>query len=185
MSYQAGELDYASLLALSDEQALLSALSTKLVTDFSALLTKLSVTMGLPTVPNSATPTYTSVPLISTNPAQTQPESINYTRLNLASYMTCCQHYLSTADAVSAETVAAWFQSEHGLWFDPTKLTLSTQTVDSTRSDRMLMTVTVDPTNYVWVGSVTLYVVAANHLALLAVPGVAKGLIQADVMADA
>jgi hypothetical protein len=183
VTYQVGQLDYTSLLALPDSEAFTNALSTTLAVDFTQLLSNLSVTMGLPTVPDSTQPQLTDVPLTSTNPAQTQPESIEYVRLNLGQYMDCCQRYISQANAASAATVAAWLQSAHGLWFDPTKLTLSAITSDPTRTDRQLMTVSVDPTNYVWVGSVTLYVVAANHLALLARPGVAKGLIQADVMA--
>jgi hypothetical protein len=185
VSYKLSQLDYASLLAQPDQQAFLSALSTKLATNFSTLLTQLSVTMGLPTVPNSAEPTLTQVPLTSTNPAQTQPESIEYMRLDLGDYMTCCQRYISTANVASADAVAAWFMNVHDLYFDPTKLTLSSITQDPSRSDRQLMTVSVDPTNYVWVGSVTLYVVVANHLALLTTPGIAKGLIQSDVMAPA
>jgi hypothetical protein len=183
VTYQVGQLDYSSLLALPDNEAFTNAMSTTLAVDFTNLLSQLSVTMGLPTTPDSTQPQLTDVPLTSTNPAQTQPESIEYMRLDLGQYMDCCQRYISQANAASATTVAAWMQSEHGLWFDPTTLTLGTITQDPTRSDRTLMTVSVATTNYVWVGTVTLYVVAANHLALLAYPGVAKGLIQADVMA--
>lgn len=177
------QLDYSMLLAEDDLTAFQNAMSTTLALDFPHLLDQLSVTMGLPTEPDSTQPLLAYVPLTSTNPAQPQPEGISYSRLDTGQFMECCQRYISQANAATAATVAAWMMSEHNLWFDPAKLTLSSITQDPHRSDRQLMTVTVDPTNYVWTGSVTLYVVVANHLALLAKPGTAKGLIQADVMA--
>jgi hypothetical protein len=177
------QLDYANLLGLPDIQAFEQALSTTLVTNWTTLLTKLSVTMGVPTTPDSDQPTLTDVPLTSALPSQTQPEYVEYTRLDFSAYMACCQRYISVDNAATAATVATWLQSVHGLWFDPTTLTLGTVTPDPTRSDRSTMTVSVAATNYVWVGTVTLYVVADNHLALLAQPGTAKGLVQADLTA--
>lgn len=176
-------LDYSALLDESDLTAFQNAMSTVLATDFPYLLQQTMCTLGLPTTPNNSDPTFTEVPLTSTSPMQPQPENICYYRMNLGQYMDCCQKYISVTEAASAASVAAWMQSEHNLWFDPTKLTLGSLTADpSGRQDRQLMTVSVDATNYVWVGSVTLYVVAVNHIALLAYPGVAKGLQQSDVM---
>lgn len=185
MTFQISQLDYTSLLDQPDLQAFVSAISTRLAVDFNATLSRLSVTLGLPVLADSTEPTLTSVPLVSTQPAQPQPEAIQYMRLDLGAYLTDRTPYLSVDDAVDATTVAAWFQRVQNLWFDPTKLTLSTMTADPDplRTDRQVMTLTVDPSNYLWVGQAMVYVVAVSHLALVALPGVAKGLLQTDVLA--
>lgn len=177
-------LDYSTLLDTDDLSAFQAAMSTFLAADFVNLLKQTQCTLGLPVASSVSYPLLTEVPLVSSSPRQAQPESIGYTRLNLGNYLDCCLRYISLNDAGSPETVANWLQFKHHLWFDPAKLTLGPLTADPAgRNDRQLMTVAVAATNYLWAGTATLYVVAADHIALQAYPGVAKGLLQSDVMA--
>lgn len=182
-------VNYPQLLAGNDQQAFLSAMSAHLFTNFQTLLSGINGTLGLPTQPLVAEPTMTQVAIVSADPSQPQPEAVQYTRLDLGKYLACCQLYVSQALLPSVPTpatlqaaFATWLQSVHGLWFDSTKLTV-VQGVAS-GADYIPYTVSVDPTNYVWVGSVTLRIVPANHLALLAVPGSSKGLQPQDVGAS-
>lgn len=176
-------LDYSTLLDMDDLSAFQNAMSMVLTTDFPNLLKQTRCTLGLPIASSLTDPLATSVPLLSTSPRQAQPESIAYARLDLGAYMECCLRYLSVNDAESPTNVANWLQFKHHLWFDPAKLVLGPLTTDpSGRSDRQLMTVATAATNYLWTGVATLYVVPANHLAIQATPGVARGLQQPDVM---
>jgi hypothetical protein len=177
-------LDYSTLLDMPDLSAFQNAMSMVLVTDFVNLLKQTQCTMGLPVAASTTDPLFTEVPLVSSSPLQAQPENIGYERLDFGAYLECCLRYISLNDAESQPNVANWLQFKHNLWFDPSKLSLGPLTTDpSGRTDRQLKTVSVAPTNYLWTGTATLYVVAANHIALLAYPGVARGLIQSDVMA--
>lgn len=181
-------LNYPALLAGPDRDAFISAMTTSHGSNFGNLLTQFNADLGVPACPPNQPATETALPLVplTISPAPPGPPlaplaTVLYTRLDFGHYMECCQRYLSNGEATDAASVADWLMREHRLWFDPTKLTLSAITPDPDEPDRSLLTVSVAATNYVWIGSVTLYVVASNHLALLAKPGVSTGIRPSDV----
>ena len=199
MTYSLNALNLPVLVQETDQTALLSAYTTMLGTDFAALLAAIPATLGLPSVVDPTEPTLTNVPLVFTNdPGNLQtPETLTYRRLDMASYFAGSQRYVGLTDAQVGQPLApivtAWFLSKLGIYFDATKLTV---VVGSALSDDPLataITVSVDPSNYLWVGSVTLYTVpqahvdvtsptgVRSHLALFAAPGTASGMILGDV----
>jgi hypothetical protein len=182
VSLPSNGLNYPVLLAMPDEQALISAISRTRYLDFQALLTRYTATLSPPSPVEGAVSNLTYVSLVTTDARQADSSDvIQYERLDLGDYMACCELYLTAANAVSPSTVAAWMMINHGLWFDPLLLTITAAVPDPSRLDRQLMTVSVNSSNYVWVGSVTLYVVPANHLGLLAKPGISTGIRLSDV----
>lgn len=176
------QLDYSALLGEPDINAFQDALSFVLGANFPALLTQLTVTLGLPTSPDSTQALLTNVALVSTNPAQLQPESISYMRMDIGQYMSAKGCVISAITAASAANVSAWLLAKYGIWTDPTTLTLSPLSAVAGHPNQQQLNVSVASSNYVWVGTMALYVAPANDIGLLAVPGISKGLVQSDVM---
>lgn len=181
MSYSL-QLDYSTLLGEPDINAFQDAMSFVIGANFPALLTQLTVTLGLPTTPDSMQPLLTNVAMVSTNPAQLQPESISYMRMDIGQYMANKGCVISETTAASAASISAWLLATYGIWTDPTTLTLSSLSPVTGHPNQQQLNVSVASTNYVWVGTMALYVAPANDMGLLAVPGISKGLVQSDVM---
>lgn len=177
-------LNYQSLLDQPSQAAFIAAIDQALGMDLAYWQSYYGVTLNAPTVDASIDDPHAAlVALTYANPFQDpENEPLSYLRLDLGEYLECCQRYLTADHVTDATALCAWFQSALGLYFDPTGLTLGSVTPDPDRTDRSTITVTVADGNYVWFGTATLYVVAANHLALYAYPGTAKGLIWPDVM---
>lgn len=178
-------LNYQGLLGLPSSTAFTKAIQQAIGVDLTYWESYYGVTLGTPEDnPSSDDPHATWVPVVYTNPCQDpDDEPLSYTRLNLGEYLDCCLRYLTADDIASSTTLCAWLLAKHGLYFDPADLTLGTITADPDRSDRQTIVATVAAGNYVWYGTVTLYVVASHHLALYAYPGTAKGLQWSDVLA--
>lgn len=176
--------NYRTLLSEDDAQAFKDALRQSMAFDLDQWLSTYGASLGTPTaIVDPLTNTLTSIAMTYSNPYQDPvDEPIYYTRLDLGAYLSCCLRYLTADDITSLDTLCAWFQAKHGLYFTPAKLAMSVVSPDPIRVDRQLIQVSVVDGNYVWVGQVTLYVVAADHLALRAYPGLAKGLQWSDVL---
>lgn len=179
-------LHYKGLLGLPPAQAFAGAVSQALGgLDLTYWETYYGVILGTPSANAASSDPHDALcPVTYTNPCQDpDDEPLAYARLDLGEYLTCCQRYLTAADIASPTTLAAWFMTTHGIYFDPTALTIGTPTADPNRSDRQVVAITVADGNYVWYGTVTLYVVDSTHLAFHAYPGTAKGLQWSDVLA--
>lgn len=178
-------LNYQGLLALPSAQAFAGAVSQALGgLDLTYWETYYGVSLGIPTADGSSVdPHDTLCPVIYTNPCQDPSnEPLAYSRLNLGEYMACCQRYLTSDDIATSGTLANWFISKHGVYFDQPDLSIAAPAVDPERDDRQQVVITVADGNYVWYGQATLYLVDSTHLALLAYPGTAKGLQWSDVL---
>lgn len=178
-------LNYQGLLGLPSPQAFTQAMAQATGIDLAYWEGYYGVSIGVPAQdPSQPTDlTATLVPVAYSDPTQDPDnEPLSYRRLVLGDYLACCQRFLTPTDAASPTALSAWLAATHGLYFAPTDLVLGTVVVDPALPDRLDLTVTVAPGNYVWTGAATLFIVTPNHLARLAYPGVAKGLIWSDVL---
>lgn len=175
-------LDYAALLQLPNQDALIGALSQARGLNFPALMEKYAVTLGSPISLAEAGPRAVEVDLISTDPRQHEGAgALRYYRLDLGDYMTCCQRYIPSELAFDAGTLANWFNTEHAVYFDRRDLTIAALSVDPEHTDRQPLTVSVSAGNYVWQGQAVLWAVEPTHLGLFAKPGISTGIRWEDV----
>lgn len=181
MTLSVGRLDYPALLLMPSRQAFLAALTQTYVLDFDKYLTNQGLQLLAPTAPLSADPSLTQA--VVTDPRQLISDApIEYTRMDLNAYIGGCSRYFPESVGLDAVSMAAWLLNEHHLYFDPAELTIvsaPSQSEDVTQLGEVH--VTVDPANYLWYGTLVLWLVPVAHLGLKAYRGVATGIRPADV----